>query len=235
MLAFAARSAVLAQPPDLAKRAAERESQAQQARSNYTYRQSVWIQEMPAKGAGGGEYREVRDIIFSPAGERTERFVGKPIMNLARLRLTEEDFRDIREVQPFLFTTDVLWLYETKFRGEETVNGIDCWLLEVRPRQVLQGMRLFQGTLWINKRDYSTIRTDGVAVPQIMRRKEENLFPHFVTERQLIDGYWFPVLTGAEETLPFSSGPIRMRMRIEYSNYQRFSASSTVTFEQEKK
>jgi len=221
----------LGQPPNLARRAAERESQAMEARGNYTYRQTVLIQEMPGKGSRGGEYREVREVIFSPSGERSERMVGKPLLNLGRLRLTEEDFRDVREVQPFLFTKDLLWLYESKFRGEEVVNGVDCWLLEVKPRQVHQGMRLFQGMLWVDKKDFSTVRTDGVAVPQILRKNEENLFPHFVTERTKIDGHWFPVLTGAEETLPFSAGPINMRMRIEYSEYKRFGASSTVTFD----
>jgi len=230
-IALILASVAWGQPPNLARRVAERESAALEARGHYTYRQTVLIQEMPGKGGRGGEYREVREVVFSPQGERSERMVGKPLLNLNRLRLTDEDFRDVREVQPFLFTKDLLWLYESRFRGEEVVNGVDCWLLEVKPRQVHQGMRLFQGTLWVDKKDFSTVRSDGVAVPQIFKRNEENLFPHFVTERAKIDGHWFPILTGAEETLPFSAGPIHMRMRIEYSEYQKFSASSTVTFD----
>src|SRR5438270_5513288 len=124
------RLARAADPPmDLAKRAATRETATESERAQYTYRQSVSINDY------SGEYRETRDIIFSPEGERTEVPIGKPSNNLRRLLLTEEDFRDIREVQPMLLTRDTLWLYDSKFRGEDSENGIDCWLLEIRPRQ----------------------------------------------------------------------------------------------------
>jgi len=47
-------------------------------------------------------YPEVRDMIFSPQHERGEQVIGQPLQNLKRLILTEEDFRDIRNVQPFV-------------------------------------------------------------------------------------------------------------------------------------
>ena len=221
-----------AQPADIAKRVAERETAAMEARQQYTYRQTVLIEEMSSKGGGkAGQYSELREVIFSPAGERTERMIGKPVDNLARLKLTDEDFRDIRDVQPFLFTADQLWLYETKPRGEEVADGIDCWLLQVRPRQVHPGQRLFDGMFWVDKRDYSVVKTEGVAVPQILNRKQENLFPRFTTFREKIGEHWFPVHTHSNDELAFSSGPIRQKMTIRYEKYQRFGAASTVTFE----
>jgi hypothetical protein len=221
-----------AQPLDLAKRVATRETAAMEARQQYMYRQTVVIEEMSAKGGGkAGEYREIREVIFSPSGERTERMVGKPTNNLARLRLTEEDFRDLRDVQPFLFTADQLWLYETKPRGEEVADGVDCWLLQVRPRQVHPGQRLFDGMFWVDKRDYSVVKSEGVAVPQILNRKEENLFPRFTTFREKVGEHWFPIQTYSNDELAFSSGPIRQKMIIRYEKYQRFGAESNVTFE----
>ncbi len=207
-----------------------RETDAMEARQHYTYRQTVLIEEMASKGGRAGQYSEVREVTFSPAGERTEQMVGKPVSNLARLRLTGEDFRDIRDVQPFLFTADQLWLYETKPRGEEAADGVDCWLLQVRPRQVHQGMRLFDGMFWVDKRDYSVVKSEGVAVPQILNRKEENLFPRFTTFREKIGAHWFPVHTHSNDELQFSSGPIRQKMTIKYEKYQRFGAESSVTF-----
>lgn len=230
----------LAQPADLAKRVAAREEMARKAREQYTYKQTVVIEELSAGGRRGGakagEYKEVREVIFSPAGERTERMVGKPFNGLVRLRLTDEDFRDIRDVQPFLFTPDQLWLYETRTRGDEvTDDGIDCWLLAVRPRQVHQGMRLFDGMFWVDKRDYAVVKSEGVAVPQILSRKEENLFPRFTTFRAKFGEHWFPVHTHSNDELQFSSGAIRQRMTIKYEDYRRFGAESTVTFEETKK
>src|SRR5579871_6137545 len=191
-------------PPDLVRKVAARETAAAQAESNYTYRQTVLMQELDNHGAQVGDYREVRDIIFSPTQQRTEQFVGKPESSLHRLKLTDEDFRDIREIQPFLLTTDQLFLYETKFKGEEIVDGIDCFVIQIRPRQILDGQRLFDGMLWVDQRDFSIIRSAGQAVPQIRNLKGENLFPHFTTVREKIDGdFWFPVMTYADDTLDF--------------------------------
>ena len=211
-------------PSDLARRAAERDTATEAERAHYTYRQTVVLSDYT------GEYREMRDIIFSPGGERTEVAIGKPANNLRRLILTEEDFRDIREVQPMLLTRDTLWLYDSTFRGEETIEGIDCWQLEIRPRQILQGQRMFDGTLWIDQQDFSIVRSEGKAVPEIVRLKQENLFPRFTTIREKTGGFWFPSKTLADDTLQFRSGPVRIRMRIEYSNYRRFEADSKIEY-----
>jgi len=219
-------------PPDLVRHIAHQESETRAARDQYTYRQTVVFAELDAHGAATGEYREVRDIIFSPQQERSEQLVGRPILTLKRLRMTDEDFADMRNLQPFVMTEDQLWNYETKFRGDEKIDGLDCWVVQVRPRQILAGQRLFDGLLWADKRNYGIVRMEGQAVPQIRTTKEENLFPRFTTLREPIDGsHRFPVLTYADDTLPFRNGMQRVRMTIRYSNYKRFGAESVIRFE----
>ena len=177
-----------------------------------------------------GEYREIRDIIFSPTHERTEQMIGTPRKTLQNLILTGEDFHDIRDIQPLVLTADRLWNYETRFRGEETMDDVDCWVLQVRPRQILDGQRFFDGMIWLDKKEYNVVRMEGRAVPEIRTTKTENLFPRFTTVRKPIDGrHWFPVMTYADDTLQFKTGPQRERLRIEYSNYKRFGAESTFT------
>lgn len=183
-------------------------------------------------GAQAGEYREVREVVFSPSGERSEKIIGKPLERLVRLKLTEEDFEDIREVQPFLFSTDQLWAYETRFKGEETVEGVECWVLQVRPRQILAGQRLFDGLLWASKADFSIVRTVGKAVPDLRSMKNENLFAHFITQWEPVEGgLRFPVHTYADDTLDFRTGPQRIRMDIRYADYKRFGANSAIRYE----
>jgi hypothetical protein len=219
-------------PADLMRRVAARETATQQAQSNYTYEQTVVIEEVNQNGARAGEYREVRDIIFSPERQRAERMIGKPSSTLSHLKLTEEDFRDIREVQPFLLTREQAFLYETKFRGEETIDGVACWVINIRPRQLLQGQRLFDGLLWVDQSDFSIIRSEGEAVPQIRTTKTENLFPRFTTVRRKVDGdYWFPETTYGDDTLYFRAGPQRIRLTIRYSKYRKFSADTKITFD----
>ncbi len=222
-----------AAPADLARRVAARATETRAARDHYTYRQTVLVEELSPSGARAGEYREVREVVFSPGGERSEKLVGKPLETLKRLKLTEEDFHDIREVQPFLFDKEQLWAYETKSKGEENVDGIDCYVLDVRPRQILAGQRLFDGTLWVNQKDYSIVRTNGKAVPETRSMtKEENVFPRFTTIWEPVGGeYWFPVHTYADDVLDFRVGPQRIRLTIRYSDYKRFGAESTIQFE----
>ncbi len=213
---------------------AHRESETEAERNQYTYRQTVRIVEVTERGAQTGEYREVRDVIFSPAKERSEEIIGAPFKNLKNLILTDEDFRDIRDIQPFVLVEDFLPIYETKFRGEEKMDGVDCWVLQVAPRQILAGQRLFDGMLWVSKADYSVIRSEGQAVPQIRTTKSENLFPKFTTMRKEVNGFRFPVSTSADDTLYFRTGPQRIRMTIRFENYKKFGAETTVTFGEKK-
>jgi hypothetical protein len=230
-MAFCAPLPAQEPPPDLVKRVARQEAITQAERNQYTYRQTVILEELDRRGAKTGEYREVRDVIFSPEQVRTEQAVGAPINTLQRLKLTDEDFRDIREIQPFIMNEDTLFVYETKYRGTERMDDVDCYVLEVRPRQILQGMRLFDGLLWVSRRDYSIVRMEGQAVPQIRSTKQENLFPRFTTLRRAVDGkHWFPAHTYADDTLPFRTGPVRIRLIIRYSNYRRFGAESQIKF-----
>jgi hypothetical protein len=217
-------------PPNLLKLLLQRETETASVRANYAYQQRVRIEELDPNGRKRGEYRESREVIFTPAGERVERMTGKPFQSLDRLRLTEEDFRDIRNVQPLLFTSDQLFLYQTRFKGEETIDGLPCWVLHVEPRQILEGQRLFEGFIWVTQTDYAVIQMEGRAVPQMLG-KNENLFPRFRTVRKQIDGkHWFPHRTIGDEVLHFRSGDIRQRMDIEYSAYKKFAAESTIQF-----
>jgi hypothetical protein len=213
---------------------AHRESETEAERNHYAYRQTVKIVELSERGGQTGEYREVRDVVFSPTQERSELTIGAPFKNLKNLILTDEDFRDIRDIQPFVLVEDFLPIYETKFRGEEKIDGLDCWVLQVRPKQILQGQRLFDGMIWVTKQDYSVIRSEGQAVPQIRTTKSENLFPKFTTTRKQVNGFWFPVSTNADDTLFFRTGAQRIRMTIRFENYQKFGAESTVTFGEKK-
>lgn len=214
---------------------AVKESEFQAAREQYTYRQTVIFQELDPHGGEVGSYREVRDITFSPKLERTEVLVGKPSMNLKNLKLTDEDFRDIREVNPFVVTRDDVSRYQFKFQGREVVDETECFVYRLSPRQILDGQRLFEGLIWVSEKDRQLVRAEGRPVPQIYRTKGENLFPHFTTIYRPVDGkYWFPVRTFADDTLYFRSGPQRVRITIRYDDYKRFTSESTIRFENPK-
>lgn len=218
-------------PPNLLKKIAQRETENAKAREDYTYRQSVTIEEFNAEGAVSGQYHEVRDITFSPTRGRYEQPVQAAQNTLTRIKLTAEDFADIRNIEPFLLTTDKVWLYEGQYKGEETMDGALCFTEYVRPKQILAGQRFFEGMLWVREADFAVVRAEGKAVPEVETTREQNLFPHFTTIRKEIDGKWmFPVETYGDDTLFFREWPQRIRVVVRYMNYKRFGAESTITF-----
>ncbi len=194
-------------PPDLARRVAHRESETAEERRHYAYTQSVRLQELDGHGIQAGEYREVRDVIFSPTGDRTERFPSEPVSRLKNLVMTPEDFADLRDIQPFVMTEDQLFIYEVQYKGEEEIDGQDCWVLSRSGR-----VRSFPANVCSmacsgsGEDDFSVIRSEGKAVPEIVTMKQENLFPHFTTVRRQVNGFWFPAITSADDTLYFRSG-----------------------------
>lgn len=218
-------------PAGLLRKIAEGETKNAAARENYTYRQSLTVQQFSSAGAVTGEYREVRDITFSPTQVRYEQIVEQPHDTLTQLKLTPEDFADLRDVQPFLLTKDSVSLYEGQFKGEESMDGERCFVEFIRPRQILSGQRFFEGTLWVRESDLAVVRSEGQAVPQIETLRKQNLFPHFTTLRKAVDDRWmFPVETYADDTLFFRERPQRIRIVVRYLHYKRFGAESSVTF-----
>ena len=218
-------------PQGLLRKMAEREQANSRARDNYTYRQVLTVQELNTQGMVAGEYHEVRDVTYSPEKGRSEQVVEPAKNTLTRVKLTAEDFSDIRNIESLLLTPDKVSLYEGQYKGEETKDGERCFVEFVRPRQILSGQRFFQGLLWVRQSDFAVVRSEGQAVPQMETPKEENLFPHFTTLRRLVDGqYMFPTETIADDTLFFKNWPQRLKFSIRYSNYKRFGSESTVTF-----
>ena len=225
-----------APPADLIKRIAHHEAETVEERGNYAYRQTVRLTELNDRGGEVGRYSETRDVVFSPQRERTEKAIGVPFESLKNLKLTEEDFADLRDIQPFTLREDLLFNYEIRFRGEENIDDTDCWVILIRPKQILQNQRFFEGLIWASKKDYAIVRTEGRAVPQIYSTKQENLFPSFTTIRKPVAGnFWFPAVTYADDTLYFRTGPQRIKLMIRYSNYQKFGSSSSVIFDEPEK
>ncbi len=219
-------------PRELIQQVAAQGSQFEQELDHYTYRQTFQFFELDKKGMPRGHYSETRDVLFTPGGERTEQFVKGPVNALKFMRLTDEDFRDIRDVQPFVLDKDNLWNYEAAYKGLESIDGEMCYVYRLKPRQVLDGQRLLDGMMWISREHRQIVRVAGEPVPQIYRESGDNLFPHFTTIYRPVDGkFWFPVKTVADDTLGFRGGLQHVRYSIDFEDYKRFSAESSIQFE----
>ena len=206
---------------------AERELEFKKERDNYTYTQTFVIQTIDEySGRPDGEYRMTSDIVFTPAGKRTEHVTDAPAPSLQRIQMSQQDFDDLEHVQPFVLTSDEVQKYDVKYAGQQQLDEINAYVFDVAPKKLEKNQRYFQGRIWVDQKDFGIVKTDGKAVPDIKKHGQENVFPRFETFRENIEGnYWFPTYTHSEDTLQFSSGGVRIRMTVRYENYKRFGST----------
>jgi hypothetical protein len=219
-------------PDEIIRKFAAKEAEFSQARNNYTYRQSVKLQELdPGGNPSGGQWELVEDVLFSPEGKRIEKVVYAPVQNLRNIILTPEDEQDLRNVQPFVLTTAEIPDYDVKYLGKEKVDEIGCYTFSVKPRKMVTGKRYFEGEVWVDDRDLQIVKTYGKGVG-VIKKSSDNQFPKFETYREQVDGkYWFPTYTRADDTLHFKSGESqRIRMVVKYQDYKRYEGKSTIKF-----
>src|SRR5437899_7495124 len=78
-------------PDDIIQRFAAKEAEFRKARENYTYRQSVKMEELDPDGRVGGKWEITSDIIFGPNKQRVEKVVYAPMITLKNIGLTPQD------------------------------------------------------------------------------------------------------------------------------------------------
>jgi hypothetical protein len=230
---FAADAGKDPDPQEIIKRFAAKEAEFSKARDNYTYRQSVKITELDPSGNPQGQYELVEDVIFGQDGKRAEKVVRAPMSTLQRILLTPEDEKDLRDVQPFVLTTDQIPLYDIQYLGRQKVDEVGCFAFSVKPKKLEKGKRYFEGQIWVDDRDMQIVKTYGKGVGLV---KKGNEFPRFETYREQIDGkYWFPTYTHANDTLHFPEYDQRISMTVKYQDYKQFKSQTNITFGDEAK
>jgi hypothetical protein len=209
------------QPPveEIIRRFAEAESANKIARNNYTFTQDVDMMTLGEAGSITGRYKRVSDIVYDNLGNRVERISYFPPSTLA-VTVTQEDLQDLAGVQPFALTTEDLPKYQIAYAGKETIDELQTYVFDVKPKQIRKGERYFDGRIWVDDHDLQIVKVAGKAVPETSNNK----FPRFETYRENIDGrYWFPTYVYADDILEFKNNPVHLRMTVRYTNYKKFS------------
>jgi hypothetical protein len=212
--------------PEIIKKFGDRELEFKKERDNYTYTQTFVVQTIDFDGRPDGEYRMTSDILFTPEGKRYEKVISAPPPTLQRISLSQQDLDDLEHVQPFVLTADELPKYDVNYAGREQLDELSTYVFDVKPKKIEKNQRYFQGRIWVDDHDLNIVKSDGKAVPDIIKKGNENIFPRFETFRENIEGhYWFPTYTRSDDELHFSTGSVHMKMTVRYANYKRFGAT----------
>src|SRR5579863_7059350 len=204
----------------------QHESEFKKERDNYTYTQNFVFQTLDIDGVPDGEYRLTTEVSFTPEGKRYEHDTYAPVPTISRLQFTKQDLDDLRNIQPFVLTAEELPKYNVTYVGRQLVDELHCYIFEDGPKKIEKDQLYFQGRVWVDQTDLQIVKSYGKAVPDIIKKNNENIFPHFETLRENITGpYWFPTYTHADDTLRFSSGGVHIRFTVKYANYKRFGST----------
>lgn len=200
------------------------------AREDYTYRQSIKVTEYNEANKPAGKWELIQDVIFGPNKERSERVVYAPVSTLDRIHLTPQDEQDLRDVMPFVMTTENRHEYSVDYLGKEKIDEIDCYVFSIKPKEMEKGKRYFQGQVWVDQLDLQVVKSYGKGIGLLKKNSNEQ-FPAFETYRQRIDEkFWFPVYTRADDNLHFRNGDIRITMIVKYEDYKRYGSEVNITF-----
>jgi hypothetical protein len=218
---------------EIIKQFTAKETEFAKARENYTYRQTNKIIEISPDGQQEGKYEMVEEVTFDDRNRRKEHVLRAPVATLEKIIMTPEDEQDMRNVMPFVMTTDTADEYIVNYVGREKVDEVSCYVFSVKPKQLTKDRkRYFEGQIWVDDRDLQIVKTYGRSTGHL-RKHEDQQFAKFETYREQIDGqYWFPTYTYADDTLNFENGPQRIKVIIKYDQYKKyeFKTNSTITF-----
>jgi hypothetical protein len=234
LLTSAAFGATLTDPDpsqidQIIEKFAAKEAAFAKARSNYTYRQTAKVMTLDDGGGVTGKWEEVTDIIFSPAGARIEKVAYAPPNTLTAISLDPGDIQDLRQVQPFVLTTDELSKYFIRYLGREQLDEISCYTFAVKPKSMESNQRYFEGIVWVDDRDLQIVKSYGRGEGR--KQSGDHQYAKFETYREQVDGkYWFPTYTIANATLHFRDNDQRIKMTVKYEDYKQFKSDVQIKY-----
>lgn len=217
---------------EIIQKMSAQESLFQEALYHYSYREEVLVQTLAGTKADG-EFRRISQIKYNQ-GKRMEYVEFAPQSTLRRVSMSKQDFDDI-ERSPFVLTTSGLSQYQVEYVGQQKVDMLDTYVLDVAPRQIQKGKRYFQGRVWVENQDFAVVKSCGKNVPEedpdAKKKKKrgpqaQNVEPTKVTYREQFEHrYWFPTYVRCDETLHFSyADDVRLHEVIKYTQFTRADA-----------
>jgi hypothetical protein len=213
---------------EIIKRVSQKEDEYLLARTRYTYRRTVRIQEFGPDGQPSGEFVLVTQPARDVDGKIFEKVVERPHSTMQHVFLRSEDVEGLQRVPLFPLTTSQLAKYDLKYVGKEQVDEIDCYILQVKPRTVERTKAYFDGIVWVDAKYLEIVKTYGKWVTDLgeMHSVAELPFSLFETYRENVEGkYWFPNYSRSDGTLNLKGLEIPVRVVIKWTDFKPVPAA----------
>ncbi len=213
---------------EIIKRVSQKEDEYLLARTHYTYRRTVRIQEFGPDGKPSGEFVLVTQPARDVDGKVFEKVIERPHSTLQHVFLRAEDVEGLQRVPLFPLTMSQLAKYDLKYVGKEQVDEIDCYILQLKPKMVERTKAYFDGIVWVDAKYLEIVKTYGKWVTDLgeMHSVAELPFSLFETYRENVEGkYWFPNYSRSDDTLNLKGLQIPVRVVIKWTDFKPVPAA----------
>jgi hypothetical protein len=215
-------------PPALIiKGFAQKEDKYAEARPLYAYRKTIRIQEFGLDGKSSGEFTATYDAVRSADGKLFERALAAPESTLQYIPVEPDDVQQLTRLPGFPVTSSQLAKYDLQYLGTESVDEIDCYIFQVKPKALDRQHPLFDGVIWIDQKYLEAVKTYGKWVTDLGEAHPMSLpFGIFETYRENVEGkYWFPAYTRSESVFKTKDRDIPIRITIKWTNFRPFGTT----------
>src|SRR5262252_2959261 len=158
---------------ELIQKFTAQETKVRQAKSRYTFTQDVMVQTLDDQKVGG-QFHQITNVSFDEKGKRVENVTFSEVSTLRDIRMSDEDFDDIRTFMPWILAADQLPDYKLTYAGKQHVDDLDTYVFHVEPLKLEKNQRYFQGRVWVDDRDLQVVKLCGKSVQEQVRKKKKN-------------------------------------------------------------
>jgi len=215
-------------PAQIIKGFSQKEDIYLNVRPKYGYKKTIRIQEFPPGGAQGGEYTATYVAVVAPDGTVYEKALAAPQTTLEYLQFEPDAVQQLFRPPAFPLTTSQLPKYNLQYLGTETVDEVDCYLFEVKPRALERQHAYFDGVIWVDQKYLEVVKTYGKWVTDLGDVHPPTLpFSMFETYRENVDGkYWFPNYSRSEDVMKLKDRNIPIRITVKWSDFKPFPTNT---------
>ena len=220
-----------AKPPvpaeEIIHRLAANEEIFKKAYDTYRLDQSLRVQELGDDTAPPAEFLVTSQVYSKADGNRYIGIVKQPETTLRLTAFSLDDVHTLSEMPLFFLLPEELSHYNLSYEGQEKLDELDTFIIRVKPKQIEQGHKLFDGVVWVDQQEFAIVKSYGQFVMQVNGEAPKFPFTMFEIYRENVAGkYWFPAYVRSDNTISLKKGELHLRLVIRSSNFQLQSAAA---------
>jgi len=203
---------------EIIRKFAAAEDAARKVYDTYDFMQTIRIEELSTPG---GKFTVTGEEYTRPDGQRMWRVVKQPESDLKLTHYSFEDVRTITTLPVFFLTSEEIAKYDFLYAGQQKLDELNCYVFQVKPRQLSRSQRLFQGVIFVDDHDLAIVETYGKFVTELIDEGAKLPFDLFETYRENFqDKYWLPTYTTSDDYLSADGDEFQLKLVIRSSQFK---------------